>query len=817
MNQTKRAKKHRLNKTKKGGGFFDGVKKFFSRNRNEPVVSAQTNNEPKGDTLTKYETSIDSKSNVEEINPSQYETLDGNNIDVVKKRFIDVFSYFAKNGNKKGQMSNILIDTIKENDNSAYRYKPKCNWDLIITQKRLTLDQLDEIVREKSDMEYKRHIIGREYMSGNLLITVLKDKKTVFSTQNIGNPEDKLKLFFNIIDNNENIIRLLAINDMLQIAFTDINFYKTLAEYNPDYNEEYKDLDSCGSDFYYDEDWYHNVKTTIVNITPELYEIFSKNGLSVEHFLNSIPKISNDLYLNEQSLRNPICVVIDLESSTLKHQSIGIWKIGTNEMDCILYVQTKSANFKDPKNVYIDITYNIFWLKNDKIREICSSFNEYLYKYVYYSFNEHLEVNEADEIIKLKNAIKRKKFIAVKPNEKLPNESSTNVSLSIDTESEQSYIGIPETEPQDVEPNGNGLSAKVFNEDKSTFIYKPSVFFVTHQKRLDRFFNNYCLVGDGKQVIPYSTYVANTLPELRITNSKITKIGFRNCVILEINTTHKDLIYEKGVYRVKIIYSGSLEGGKSKYKYISHIKGDLHLDLFITSKSIDFGYNRLFLCRHAEGIHNKLGVVGKVYQSRKVWDAGLTKYGIEEALKAGEAFNNHLSKYEIPELVVGTSYLRRTMLTFAYMYEGFKQTVEIKNKTMYVVPCINEIGSGLENIRSIVKVKSISELNLKNIEQNQIFKASYNLNINWNFFDITKGEWVRKDKETGIICPNPLYIAEELIKYIRPKTETPDTISGGSIRKRITRKTQITRRRRKRKTQQKRNHNKNRRMTRKNI
>jgi hypothetical protein len=364
---------------------------------------------------------------------------------------------------------------------------------------------------------------------------------------------------------------------------------------------------------------------------------------------------------------------------------------------------------------------------------------------------------------------------------------------------------IQDTYSQNNEPESY-IQSQPIEQVNTTYPYKPSVFFVTHQKRLDRIFNNYGYVKVLDNMIPYNIYTSSVLRDNELKRGGVTKIGFRNCVILEIDMEEQP---ENSKYKVKIVYSGS-PTGKKKYKYISEIEGDLNPELYIDSNVTNLvNYSRLFLCRHGEGVHNTLGMIGKVYQSRNVWDADLTDIGIEDAGKAGEEFNKYLLKHNIKDLVVGTSYLRRTMLTFGYMYDRFNNDVKIKNNTMYVVPCINEIGSGLENIRSIVKVKSISELN-KNIKNN--------LNINWDFFDRTKGKWVRKDKDTGAICPNPLYIAVELMKYI-------ETTQGGTMRKRITRKNALGRKirrtrktlTRKRKTQQKRNHNKNRRMTRKNI
>lgn len=870
MNQTKKAKKHRLNKTRKGG-FFRALFKPGSMGvkRNVDELS-----------MDYYKLNCDSKTG--DKNCDYITNRLTTNINRIKQNFINAMIEYARDGGvRNGSVqdpygiklrSNIQFKTVTVNNKTDYRYKPGVNWDLICVQKTLTFDQYEgvngirknknegddeNLIYPKEDRNFNVRVgnLDRERLSpgsGNLLLVVLKNKVPIYSNQNETEPDpnihkiDKDKLteyllkkrtdnFLDIIDWNKNIVNFFSIHDMLQPLASDFLFVNEISPFLNNSSSSFDMTSPFGQAILNDTSNLCNIIKPH-NITVDqplnsdfdqnekLSDMFIKNGLSVDKFLNSIPKLSNNYpKLNEYFLSNLQCSVVDLDSSTVVIQTMSKWTIGEDQHIFAIVVQTMTGNFKTNK---VDFTYNIFWLKNEniqawinpknglKLQEAtsteCSNFSVNFYKYVYYSFNTDLSLDEV-ESEKLKKLMTRdNKFVTEVDGKGI---HVTNVDVDSDTtdESERddasqgtssetpsvvsdiqnndvnNNLGTPDSDSESGTTNESftdteGESPKV-SVDNTSQSNKPSVLFVTHQKRLDRIFNNYGYVDVEGNPIPYKTYVDSRLREPELRNNGKTKIGFRNCVILEVNMNEEPTITDSGKLRkVNVVYNGSATG-KNKYAYISTRDGDLKPELYIKDiKDIteSYKYDRLFLCRHGEGLHNTLGIASKIYQSRKVWDGGLTQQGITDAKEAGTVFSNHLSDKNITDLVVGTSYLRRTMLTFAYMYEKIASVI-IVNNTMYVVPCINEIGSGLENVRSIVKVKDTSQFKEKDpIPQ---------LAINWDYFDTTKGRWVRKDATTGNICPDPLSIAEDLMTYITNLERT-----GGTIRNRTTRKRAFSRR-----------------------
>lgn len=840
MNQTKKTKKHRLNKTKKGGFFRAlfkpgtmGVKRTEDELLNDyNRLDCLNVSNKKCEHITNRLTQLDTKDLSDDMSNAMNQVMNK----IMKRKFINTLIEYARDGGIRSRdpynpygiysESDIPLEKVTVNNNSDYRYKSGFNWDLTCVQKTLTTRQYNGpggIRKNKTQFYEKLNNIDRESLAhGNTLLVVLKNNVPIYSSQNnnkeiyknvgmidsrISNKssldEDKQKraqVFFDTIENNEKIVNLLSFENMFQEVVSDFLFVNEISPFDITDITSLDDL--CNiirpNNVSVDENQSDDKHNKLL-----LSDIFIKNGLSVDNFLNSIPVISSNYpKLNEYFLSNLQSTVIDLDLSTVVIQSMFKWTIGDNKDILAILVQTKTGNLKTDT---VNFTYNIFWLKNENIKG-CSNFYNNFYKYVYNSFNEKLSLNE-EESNKLQNLMRKEhRFVTSVGNTVVPETTS-----NINTNELNTNIQDHPVESDDETTSPNTESAITTDESKTNIPGPPvksnyentdvsdAVLFVTHQKRLDRIFNNYGYVKEGTTFESYSEYVRNKLIQLRNpdTNSELdttkTNIGFRNCVILEINMNAN---YDRDGYRkVNIVYSGS-EKGKDKYAYISNKETDLHPELYIQYTKTSSTYDRLFLCRHGEGLHNTLGMASKIYQSRKVWDGGLTEQGISDAEASGYGLNQYLESEKITQLVVGTSYLRRTMLTFAYMYRKIYvpkvvPKVQIVNNTIYVVPCINEIGSGLENVRSIFRVNNTSQFN----EPENLT----DLSINWDFFDETKRRWARKDATTGNICPNPLLIAEELRKYATRKY-TPDPpnptfpTTGGTIRNRNTRKRAFSRR-----------------------
>ena len=174
----------------------------------------------------------------------------------------------------------------------------------------------------------------------------------------------------------------------------------------------------------------------------------------------------------------------------------------------------------------------------------------------------------------------------------------------------------------------------------------------------------------------------------------------------------------------------------------------------------------IFLIRHGEGFHN---ITKNPLKSMdpNLFDAQLTNKGIEQALKIGDDIlaRGHFEQYKKTYLYA--SYLRRSQQTLAGIVNqlvsgnmSLAVGVRQENATKYgispeivILDCLNELGAGVENLRSPSASKApFIEVNASETVENEP-KPPMNIQypLNWNYYNTTSSVGECPDPYT-IIC-----------------------------------------------------------------
>ena len=224
------------------------------------------------------------------------------------------------------------------------------------------------------------------------------------------------------------------------------------------------------------------------------------------------------------------------------------------------------------------------------------------------------------------------------------------------------------------------------------------------------------------------------------------EIRFMNCCILLLSIT-------KNGYTLSLEYEGNLaeesvkKAKKEGRKYYSTKNND---DIFVqftkqvsldTSLFQDIGDKtcNFYIIRHADGLHNSMGLIKKSYSS-DVTDAVLSTEGIKQAEEA----KNFLKAFQIDQLYV--SDLKRTRQTLAILIQNRD---EIKATEVVVLPCAHELNyvkGGLCDADQKMSALSYENKPKCSTDKSKCDEACCtvnNLPINWSFYRAFYGDGTR--------------------------------------------------------------------------
>jgi hypothetical protein len=233
--------------------------------------------------------------------------------------------------------------------------------------------------------------------------------------------------------------------------------------------------------------------------------------------------------------------------------------------------------------------------------------------------------------------------------------------------------------------------------------------------------------------------------------------AFNNCVIIK---CYKDI---NNNVKFNMIYEGE-STGDDKISICSLTNGCWDIVSF-NNYFNNYSYNinlpnntEIYLIRHALGVHNKMNVVQKIFNTKK--DSILDIMGIDQAERAGLFLKGYIKKFykniTMSSISFMASHLIRTQQTIGIIMK----MLEIKD-TIYIVPCSHELifsnncdSSILEYIPIASNMPNCTNnsgtcnmlTNFSNIERYN----TYSININWDYY-MEFYKLNKKCKDTNII------------------------------------------------------------------